>query len=491
MKRSTFVSSAAGAMIVTALPPLSKRALASDVVDYSLTAAPFTFAPSAGTAFASLAYDGHLPGPLLRVTHGQRVRVAFTNKTDIDTSVHWHGMILPNDMDGVAGVTQPPVKPGGTFLYEFAPNPPGTRWYHDHAGQLGAVRGLFGMFIVDDPHDTPADREFALVFHDVPSMESVDAAMRGTSSAPMVDPPGSVENAEMAASMSMPGMKMSDMDMSSMKMGDEVAYLAHCINGASYPATQRLQVKVGDRVRLRILNANPTQTRYIRLAGHRLRVTHSDGNPLERPLEVDVLRIGVAERYDAWFEVTKPGAWLLQGLSVDPLVYQQACVVSTPGMEGAAPMGSPPSIEGLDVFSYEKAGGIGSAVDERGVTMRVPMLLGGGKYGSSIWSIDGKQWPNTPKIDVRRGDRVLVSFTNKTDMDHPMHLHGHTFRVVSIDGKPLARPLAKDVSLVPANGGTLSWIFDADSPPGRWLLHCHNEIHMMDGMMTEVRYLTS
>ena len=461
-------------MLVCALPALSQRVLASDLVEYQLTSAPLAFSPAPGSTFASLGYNGHLPGPLLRVMHGQRVRVVYTNKTDIPTTVHWHGMILPNDMDGVPGLTQAPVPPGGTFLYEYAPNPPGTRWYHDHGDHLGAVRGLFGMFIVDDPHDTPADAEFALVFHDVPSMKSVDAAMAGTSSAPMVDPAGSSE--------------MRDMNMND-RMGDEVAYRAHCINGASYPATQRLSVKVGDRVRLRILNANPTQTRYVRLAGHRLRVTHSDGNPLAVPLEVDVLRIGVAERYDAWFEVTKPGAWLLQGLSADPLVYQQACIVSTPGMENASPIASPQSISDLDVFSYEKAAGIGTAVDERGVTLRKSMLLGGGAYGSSIWSIDGKQWPNTPKIEVHTGDRVMVNYTNKTDMDHPMHLHGHTFRVVSVNGKPLARPLAKDVSLVPANGGTLSWIFDADSPPGRWLLHCHNEVHMMDGMMTEVRYI--
>jgi FtsP/CotA-like multicopper oxidase with cupredoxin domain len=83
---------------------------------------------------------------------------------------------------------------------------------------------------------------------------------------------------------------------------------------------------------------------------------------------------------------------------------------------------------------------------------------------------------------------VLVSFTNKADMEHPMHLHGHTFEIVEIGGKALARPLAKDIALVPANGGTLTWRFDATSPPGRWLLHCHNDIHMTDGMMTEVVY---
>lgn len=475
MKRTSFLYSGVGAMLVAALPPLSQRALANDLVNYTLTAAPLRFTPSPGASFAELAYNGTLPGPLLRVMHGQRVRVQYVNKSGIATTVHWHGMILPNDMDGVPGVTQAEVPSGGEFLYEFAPNPPGTRWYHDHGGFLGAVRGLFGMFIVDDPKEPPADAEFALVFHDVARMNTVRAAMKGTSSAPMTDPMGSIEMNEMSADD---------------KMGDEVGYAAHCINGASYPATKSLRVKVGDRVRLRILNANPTQTRYVRLAGHRLTVTHSDGNPLLQPLTVDALRIGVAERYDATFEVTKPGAWLLQGISADPLEYQQAVVIYTEGMEHASPMGSPNSLDGVDYFTYEKAGGMTSAVNEGGVNLRKALTLGGGVYGTSIWSIDGKQWPNTPKIAVHRGDRVLVKFTNKTDMEHPMHLHGHVFHVVEINGQALLRPLAKDVSLVPANGGTLSWIFDATSPPGRWLLHCHNEVHMMDGMMTEVDYVS-
>ncbi|MDE2482773.1 MAG: multicopper oxidase family protein [bacterium] len=473
MRRAHFLRTGAGAMIVAALPALSSRALAEDTIAYTLTAAPLTFAPASGVSFAGVAFNGSIPGPLLRARHGQRVRVAFHNRSQIDTTVHWHGMILPNAMDGVAGVTQPAVPPGGDFLYEFAPNPPGTRWYHDHAAKMGTLLGLFGLFVVEDPKDEPADAEFALVFHDVPNMASVMAAIRGTSDAPMVDPMGSPE---------MAGMRPDD------RMGDEAAYVAHCINGASYPSTKRLAVKVGDRVRLRVLNANPSQTRYVRLAEHRLRVTHSDGNPLAQPLEVDALRIGVGERYDAWFEVTKPGAWLLQGVSADPLAFEQAVVVHTPGMENAPPAGVTQSLDGVDFFTYEKAGGSAASFDRSGITLRKEMLLGGGEYGSGAWTIDGKMWPNTPKIDVRSGDRVLVRFTNKTDMDHPMHLHGHTFRVVEVNGTALARPLAKDVSLVPANGGTLTWIFDADSPPGRWLLHCHNEIHMMGGMMTEVVY---
>jgi FtsP/CotA-like multicopper oxidase with cupredoxin domain len=223
----------------------------------------------------------------------------------------------------------------------------------------------------------------------------------------------------------------------------------------------------------------------VRVAGHRLTVTHSDGNRLERPLEVDALRVGVAERYDAYFEVTKPGAFLLQGLSSAPLAFQQAAVIYTEGMENAPPLSSPQTLEGVEYFTYEKAGGTGSAPVAKAA---YHFTLSGGEYGSNKWKINGKTYPDTEKLYVHSGETVTVSFLNKTDMDHPMHLHGHVFHLTEVDGTPLLRPLAKDTSLVRANGGTASWSFTADAPPGRWLLHCHNEIHMMDGMMTEVVY---
>ena len=121
-------------------------------------------------------------------------------------------------------------------------------------------------------------------------------------------------------------------------------------------------------------------------------------------------------------------------------------------------------------------------------SLRHEFTLGGGAWESSRWTINGKIWPNTPNIHVHHGDRVTVRFKNTTDMDHPMHLHGHAFSLVEVGGTWLARPLMKDVSLVPANGGTTTWRFSADSPPGRWLLHCHNDVHMMGGMMIEVVY---
>ncbi len=477
MKRATFLRAGAGAMIVAALPPLGRRALAADTVDVTLTAAPLQFSPVAHLQFAGTAFNGTIPGPLLRVVRGQRIRAKFVNAGGRAATIHWHGMILPNDMDGANGITQPAVPNGESFTYEFVPQPSGTRWYHDHVSE-GLIRGLFGLFVVEDPNDERAGAEFALVFHDVPNLATFDRAMRGTSNAPMTEPIDSPEMNEM---------QPND------RMGDEVAFVASCINGASYPNVAPLAVKVGQRVRLRILNANPTQTRYIRLAGHRLTVTHCDGNPMPRPLEVDALRVGVAERYDAWFEVTKPGAWLLQGLASDPFAYQQAAVVYTEGMQNASPMASPQSLNDVDYFTYEKAGGRAGRVT---TTLLPPELrphqydftLGGGAYASDRWTINGKTYPNTPKILVNRNDLVVVRFANTTDMDHPMHLHGHVFNLVEVDGVALAQPLPKDTALVRANHGTAVWQFAATSPAGRWLLHCHNEVHMMDGMMTEVVY---
>jgi FtsP/CotA-like multicopper oxidase with cupredoxin domain len=477
MIRKAFLKSGMSAMAAAAILPRTHQALASEVISYTLTSAPLKFSPSPGLAFAGLAYNGSIPGPVLRAAYGQRVRIRYVSRVAIPTSVHWHGMILPNAMDGVASVTQPPVLENGEFLYEFTAGPPGTRWYHDHAFHMGLSRGLFGMFVVDDPSDEPADREFALVFHDVPQWSTVDAAERGISGVPMTMLPGSPEALAMTAMRS------------SHKMGDEVAYAAHCIDGATYPRTRRLAVRLGDRVRLRILNASPTETRYVSLAGHRFTVTHSDGNRLESPIAVDALRIGVGERYDAYFEVRKPGAFLLQGLTGGPAPHQQAALFYTEGMENAQPAESPQTLVGVDYFTYEKAaGGAAAPSAETLGSLRYEFTLGGGAWGSNRWTINGATWPDTPKILVRRGDRVSVHFKNTTDMEHPMHLHGHAFELVEVGGTWLARPLLKDVSIVPANGGTTTWRFTANSLSGRWLLHCHNEIHAMDGMMTEVRY---
>jgi len=495
--------SCVGAMSARLLNPLSARAANRDTVDVTLTSQPFRFSPAPRVTFSGLAYNGQLPGPVLRVRYGQRFRGLYINHSGSDSTVHWHGMLLPNDMDGVPDVTQKPVLDGGTFLYEFTPNPPGFRWYHSHVTPQLTL-GLFGAFIVEDPRDEQANVEAALVFHDVPDMNSYRQALAGLSRTPMIAP---LDSPELTA-MKMHGMGKPDgmkgmanrsgmagamkHPMGSQPMGDEVAYLARCINGATYPRTRPITVKVGQRVRLRILNASPTLTHYIALGGHKLRVTHTDGNPMPRPIAVDALRIGVAERYDAWFEVTRPGAWLLEAIADDSLAIGQSLRIQRPGMERTEAVRPPQTLEGVDYFTYQKAGDADPAyrpLDVGRIHVQEDLVLGQGTSDKWKWTINGATWPDTPKILVHAGDRVLVRFHNPTNMEHPMHQHGHLFQLVEINGQRLRFPLPKDTSLVPANGGTAACLFEATSPPGRWVLHCHNAVHLADGMMTEVRYI--
>ena len=513
MRRREFLhqclTSGGAAMSWMLLPPMSARAADRDMVDVTLEARPYRYPAASGARFTGLAYNGRVPGPLLRVRYGQTFRARYLNRTGGPSTIHWHGMILPNDMDGVPYVTQPPVPDGGEFIYTFKPDPPGFRWYHSHVGDQAAL-GLFGAFLVEDPRGPRADVEVVLVLHDVPDMRSFREAIAGQSRARMNVPPGLNSNgmhalpveraigamggkSDMGRMGRMGRMGAMARSMKAMPMGDEVSYLSHCVSGAAYPHTRPVIVKVGQTVRLRILNASPTLTHYVRLAGHRLRVTHSDGNPMLRAVTVDALRIGVAERYDAWFEVTRPGAWLLTSLMGDTHDHRQSVLIRTADADPLAPEVPPPSLEGVELFTYRLAG-VGTPLPPGAhhpfgpANVRKTLLLGGGEPGHRHWTIDGTIWPHTPKIDVRRADRVLIHFKNPTDMDHPMHLHGHVFELVEQSGQRLQYPLPKDTTLVPA-GGTSTWRFLADSPPGRWMLHCHNIIHQMEGMMTEVDYV--
>lgn len=532
----------ATAMSWALLPPMAARAAERDLVEVTLQGGRYRYPANTGASFEGLAFNGRVPGPVLRVRHGQTFRARYLNRTGRQSAIHWHGMILPNDMDGVPGITQPPIPDGGEFTYTFKPGPPGLRWYHSHVEPQSAL-GLFGAFVIEDPSEARADLEVLIVLHDVPDMDSFRAAVAGKSTVPMNMPPGvntmaamrhnggmsgapragGVDRARMPemaeqtamsdrdemstmpgkpAMAAMPGM-MDNSGMAAARsptrastvaampaMGDEVAYLAHCVGGAAYPHTRPIIVKPGQSVRLRILNTSPTLTHYLRLAGHKLRVTHSDGNPMARAVTVDALRIGVAERYDAWFEVGGSGSWLLESLMADTHDRRQSVVIRTADAAGHAPQVPPPSLAGAVLFDYPLAGGVVSARDAgKGPHAMADVLttltLGG---GGARWTIDDKVWPHTPKIQVRRGERVAIHFNNTGNMDHPMHLHGHVFELVEVNGKWLQHPLPKDTALVGA-GGTATWRFAAAAPPGRWLLHCHNAIHMAGGMATEVDYL--
>ena len=276
-----------------------------------------------GKTVTAMAYNGQVPGPTIRAREGERLRIVVKNFLSEPTTVHWHGVDVPNAMDGVPGVTQQPVQPGEAFTYEFEARPAGTRWYHTHLNEHRQMDlGLAAPLIIEPTGREPLsyDREATLVLDDwatgtgrpVPDTDAGTAGGRGRAGGMMSGMMrGGGGMGGMMGGRGMDGM-MGGRGMGGMMRGaQEPAYDVMTINGKAYPATEPLRVKQGERVRLRILNASAEHTHVLRLAGHRLAVTHTDGNPLEAAVEVDAVPIAPAERYDVMVTANHPGAWFL------------------------------------------------------------------------------------------------------------------------------------------------------------------------------------
>jgi FtsP/CotA-like multicopper oxidase with cupredoxin domain len=266
--------------------------------------------------------------------------------------------------------------------------------------------------------------------------------------------------------------------------GQHPAYDTMTINGKAYPATEPLRVRKGERVRLRLINASADHSHVIRLAGHRLHVTHTDGNPLLKPVEVDAVPIAPSERYDVLFLADRPGAWFLYCAEPGHAGAGEQVALLYEGQEGRIPEAA---IEGVTDLSLWRYGiGRGREVLPAPTTGRQPefsLTLSGGMMDSDVWTINGKQYPRTDPLQVRRGDLVRVRFSNMSMEAHPMHLHGQSFKVLAVNGRRLPAPIVKDSVDVAAHMGTVDIEFTAHNP-GDWFFHCHKPMHMEGGMIT-------
>ncbi|ANF31871.1 copper oxidase [Leifsonia xyli] len=445
-----------------------------------LTAGKTNIDLAARTA-STWAYNGQVPGPTIRATAGDAIRAHVTNHLPDDTTVHWHGIALRNDMDGVPPITQHAIAPGSSFDYEFTADAPGTYWYHPHVGpQLD--RGLQGPLIVEDPHEPLGyDHDWVLVLDDW--LDGVTAT------------PDQVL-AELKKGMSMGGMggmgggmgggapsrngKLLTGTTSSLLGGDsgDVYYPYYLINGrpAEDPAT--FTAKPGQRVRLRIINAGGDTAFRFSVGGHRLTVTHTDGYPVN-PVTGDSILLGMGERYDAIITVAD-GAFPIVADAVGKAARAFAVLRSNPGSPAPTVNGytaSDTSPVTAAVLSAPPA----AALRRRGIDRRIDIALTGGmmKYD---WGINGKAFDMNNPLDgayaVREGERVQVTIANQTMMWHPFHIHGHTFQ---LDGGP-----RKDTAIVLPHQ-SLTVLFDADNP-GLWMTHCHNIYHAESGMMAVLGY---
>jgi FtsP/CotA-like multicopper oxidase with cupredoxin domain len=374
-------------------------------------------------------------------------------------------------MDGVSGLTQEPAPPGGSFLYEFAADTPGTYLYHSHHG-LQMDRGLVGPLIVDPldtTHEPAFDREYILVLDDwlttTPEAALAQLRQAGGMGGGMVGGTGA-------------GM---------MSGSDGPAYGGYLVNDALTAGATPLRVRRGERVRIRVINGASSTTFRVGLQGHRLVVTHSDGQPIQ-PVRVDTFPIGMGERYDVVVTADSPGTY---SLLVGPLDSTVPGVVVPFVYEGYSDRVVAPAIwpsallRGRTLRLQDLA-----AATSRDIVADpdriVRLQLGQAMMGGYAWTINGQAYPNADPIPVAEGEHIRFAITNGTMMRHPIHLHGHFCRVRGTVGGDRYAPL-KDTLLVDPMGGAVEIDARMDNP-GRWFLHCHHLYHMEAGMARVVEY---
>lgn len=403
------------------------------------------------------AYNGTVPGPVLRLRQGDRLRVAVENGLGEGTTVHWHGVRVPNSMDGVPVITQPSIEPGARFVYEFAPPDAGTFLYHPHQRSYEQLaRGLAGALIVEEREPPAVDRDVLWVLSDF--RLSADASIRSGF--------GNFMDVSHAG-----------------RVGNTVT-----VNGR---LREDFAVRAGERIRLRLIAATSARIFALEFQGHRPWVIALDGQPVE-PHEPDggVVVLGPAMRADLILDMNgAPGSrHEVRDLFYRRLEYRLLDLVYS----GEAPFreraGDPPRLppnplSEPDVKNAERrrvvfSGGMMGSMRglPRGMAWAVNGISNGCGDGASAFD---------PLFVLRLGRSYVLELVNETAWHHPIHLHGHSFRVIARDGRPTERREWLDTVLL-APRETAEIAFVADNP-GDWMFHCHVLEHQAFGMMACIR----
>ncbi len=472
-----------------------------------------------GLVVETWSYSGQIPGPEIRVRKGQVIRALVANQLPAPTTVHWHGVALRNNMDGVPDMTQQPIPAGREFTYQFAVTEPGTYWYHPHVG-VQLDRGLYGPLIVEDPAEPGGyDHDWTVVLDDwidgtgyTPD-QVLDALRNGmggmgmaASPSPMMSSMSGMSMPATSPSPSMTGMNgmssgPSPVPASSMGSaapsgpnpvlsgarsrllgGDagDVRYPWYLINGRVRTAPRTFIARPGQRARIRFINAAADTAFRVALGGHQMTVTHTDGYPVT-PVRAGALLIGMGERYDVQVTLGDgvfPLTALAEGKNATALALVRTGLgEKPPATVRPAELNGPLAHYGA-LHAAERAR---LAVREPDVTHRLRLTGGMTRYD---WGINGQAFdmsrPGALQFLMTEGQRVRVIFANTTTMYHPMHIHGHTFQVGQ------AGPRKDTVIVLP--GQQLACDFDAANP-GQWMTHCHNLYHApQGGMMARLSY---
>jgi FtsP/CotA-like multicopper oxidase with cupredoxin domain len=462
-RRTVLRAGAAGLAIATsprvaaaAAPSKAAYVPRPDPTQYTLRVAGTALDPDGQATVTAITANGTLPGPEIRARQGEQLRILVENQLDDQpTTIHWHGVLVPAGMDGVPQVSNAPIAARRTYVYEYPLRQSGTYWYHSHYG-FQEQRGLFGPLIIEDGDDA---RDAVVMVSDWLHRDPT-AVYQSLKKTP-AETPG--------------------MNMASMKMADlaDVDYDAFLLNGRGPAQPWTFAAKPGERIRLRLINAGASTYFRLRLDGHRLQVTHADGLAVE-PVTVDHLLMGMGETYDASVTLSASGSYTLHAVAQDGS-GQALGVLHTPDVAPAANPQRPRFDDGtMLTYAMLRAPAATTLADGPQRSFDLPLQ---GDMARYVWMLGGQVYPQADPLLIRQGDRVEVVMKNETGMWHPMHLHGHYFRLLQGGGDRC--PLKHTVNVAP--GETARIEFTADNP-GNWIVHCHNLYHFEAGMGRVFQY---
>jgi|TARA_B110000285_G_scaffold1092_1_gene1152 FtsP/CotA-like multicopper oxidase with cupredoxin domain len=512
-----------------------------NIVHYDLTITD-TIVNYSGKEKRAIAVNGQIPMPTLTFTEGDIAEIVVHNKLKESTSLHWHGLFLPNKEDGVPYLTQMPIEPNETFTYRFPIIQSGTHWYHSHSGLQEQI-GMYGSLVLLKKKDDPTFRKG---FDDLPEVpiilsewtdikpENVHRMLHNANDWSAIKK-GTVQSYSEAIKAGHFKTKLGN-EMKRMLAMDvsDVYYDKFLINGKN--ESQLSQFKGGEKVRLRISNGGASSYFWLNYAGGKMTVVANDGNDVE-PLEVDRLIIGVSETYDVVITIpnedtayeflatpedrTKSASIYLGNGKIQlknrmpKLKYFEGMKMMNDmmNMDGSMDdMGMDMSLQKMDmntVMYPEISGNSKMKMDDNMnhsnhsmnanqdiVTLNYGMLKAPqpttlpkdapvreirfeltGNMNRYVWSLDNKVLSETDKILIKKGENVRITLYNGSMMRHPMHLHGHDFRVLNGQGE--FAPLKNVLDIMPMETDTIEFLANAE---GDWFFHCHILYHMMAGM---------
>lgn len=485
-----------------------------------------------GAVDFALTVNGGIPAPILEFTEGDEAVITVNNRiANQDASIHWHGILLPNAMDGVPGVTTPAIPAGGSFTYRFPIRQNGTYWYHSHT-MLQEQKGIFGAILIHPRKELiTVDHDHVVLLNDWidEDPDQVAANLRKDGDYYLYKKDtvrsywGALQSGGLGIQLKNEWTRMGGMDLS------DVGYDAFLINGRK--DSQLVVAHPGERVRLRVINGGASTYFEVSLGGQIFEVVSADGIDIQ-PIRTKKIRLGMGETYDLIFTVPEHKNYELRATSQDGTGYASTWIgmgdkvpaqAMDPvslyaemdhGAHGADPAASheeehvhvavAPSGHGhgghmshteepspkvsapfMEMVRVDDLKSPKSTVLPSGKKVTELRLVLGGDMHRYVWHINGKAIHEERNIDVHEGDIIRMTYVNETMMSHPMHLHGHFFRVLNSSGD--LSPLKHTVDVPPHSERTIEFLADE---PGQWMLHCHNLYHMMSGMARFVNYLS-